>query len=325
MEVRISEPSGGVAVLTPEGCVTRIQAYHARLTSCADSLAASMLEMGWLLLQIRRHFSQGTWMPWLRSVGLHCKKAQEWMRIAAEFAHEDGSPDLARLKGLGVLGDGGRVIVNATRLRSLYRQTKAERRLESGERMPGKADSIDEVLSAGGERDEDDFDDELFEEPGLEPMTAEERAARLDEMRRASGLTDNETDLLPDPVGVSTQTTHVARVGDVPSAGDSGTHAPVQNPGVASGVGGAAATPGPGEQERTMVHTTPQASPRGTSGTQSLLADYIAEIERERTDTLSEIDGLMRDVQSGEIDPARGRAAMAAIHIAAQRARRGAA
>ena len=323
VEIHIREPSGGTIALTAAGCVARIQAFHASLVRTADAHASSMLEIGWLLLQVRTNFPRGAWLPWLRSIGLHGKRAQEWMRIASEFANSDGSPDLVKACAVGVLGDNGRMLVHATKLRSIVRELRMERRASTGAKMPGKADDLDDVLGLRlGEDDEDSCED-LFDEDSAAPIDDATRAARVAALKAGltrPSVTDDETDMLPDPVGGHSHArTHIARVGEVPSAGDSGTHAPVQNPGVAS----AGEPAGPGETERTMVQTTPTS--RGASGEQTTFEMYVADIFRERDEALTEIEAIVAEVHSGAVNAAAGRAAMQAIRVAAQMARRGAA
>lgn len=324
VEIHVREPSGGTIVLTAAGCVARIQAFHASLIRTADAHAASMLDIGWLLLQVRTNFPRGAWLPWLRSIGLHGKRAQEWMRIAGEFANPDGSPDLAKASEVGVLGENGRMLVNATKLRSIVREMRMERRTKAGEKMPGKADDLDDVLGLRlGEDDELDDDQGDDDEPlEIDMATRAARIAALKASIAGTPRTDNETDMLPDPVGLNRNTTHVARVGEVPSAGDSGTHAPVQNPGVASDVGGSFRTSGPGEAETPMVQTT---SVRGASGEQFTFEQHRERLRHEVRQLVSQIEDLLACAERGEVSMESAYAQICILRGEAVRVRRDAA
>lgn len=309
-------------------CVSHIQDVYSQLTRAADSHATCCLRLGLLLIQIRNVFPLRTWQPWLRSVGFDVRRAREWQRVAAFFCRE-GVIDVEKLKALRFMGVDGRLDVSWNRLNSYVRQQALLLRQAQGIRAPGRADSISTIMSmdtllADVEGDGDDEDEQALPPSAqLDAETLAKRGAAFASSMRVKLRTDNETDILPDPIGANGNTTHVARVGEVPSAGDSGTHAPVQNPGVASDVGGSFRTSGPGETERIMQQAT--ATPRGASGEQATFETYLAEIFRDREEAITEIEAIVAEVHSGALDAAAGRAAMASIRLAAQVARKGAA
>lgn len=302
--VVIRQADGSRMDLDADKCVAALRLQLVALRSSADSHASQLLRMGWMLLQVRRFIPYGSWTTWLQQIdrGFHGKRVEEWMRVAAEFARDDGSPDPEKLMAHGICIEPGGVNASWTRLRTIVRDARKERRAAQGIKQPGKADSVSQVL-AGGLDDEVDGDEaELFEGEAPAPVDEATRAARIAALKAAMAgtpRTDNETDMLPDPVGIHRETTHVARVGEVPSAGDSGTHAPVQNPGVASDVGGSFRTSGPGEAETPMVQAT---SVRGASGDQITIEGYIEEIRSKRESILARIQTLAEDLACHRVD-----------------------
>ena len=299
VEVCVREPNGGATLLDAAGCVARIQACLASVSRAADAHAGAMLEMGWLLLQVRRHFPRGAWLPWLRTVGLHGKRAQEWMRLAAEFAHVDGSPDLTKLQGAGVLGEHGRVIASYTKIRGIVRSMRSERREAQGLTMPGKPTGIDEVLAGELDGDDDDTDDELFDEPEAPALSAEERAARASALRR-SLMTDDESDLLPGTSGATTAANNSRDMASVPSESDSGTNAPVHTSGVAPVAAGRSAATAPGKAESTMVQEAP--AQRGASGEQITIEGYLQEIVSKQHSIAARMRTLVAELEVNRLD-----------------------
>ena len=56
---------------------------------------AETMEVGRLLIQAKAAVDHGEWLPLLRSVGLHERTAQMWMRVVRNPRFANASPELA--------------------------------------------------------------------------------------------------------------------------------------------------------------------------------------------------------------------------------------
>lgn len=302
-ELRIRTTSGNYAIYTAAGAIEELRNLQAILEKRADGYASSVLTIGWFLLQIKAGFPQGSWLVWLAKAGFHGKRAQEWMRIASEFANSDGGPDLQKLAEHGIHTDEhGLVLASYTKIRSVVREQRRQRREANGIKSPGRADDLDGVLLGDEENDD---------------LTPEEEALAGPSVRFA-----------PPAHGVvnaaATPISPILRDGLAASdmQGGSNRHTGIgvragiaSEPTVVAGSGPMAGAGAANERSLSMS----EGKDRGAAGAQISLGEYMESVRRDREVALAGIQQLVGRIERGDMSVEDGSLAMAMIRQTVER------